>query len=171
MPADDPMIDGAIGGDDPGAEGGGARPGGFKPVIDWRRAAELLAQGCTVTAAARQVGASRSQLSRRRNHDPVFQGWVRDLEADRPGPLDPPSESSRLQALRERLHDAIDNEVQGGNVRVILWLADRLKLVTPTPAAAKQEPGLDELLGALGNEDLEAFRQLNPAEDEDGDER
>lgn len=126
----------------------------LKPVVDWRMAAELLARGVSITEAARQLGCSRSQLSRRRNHDPVFQDWIKACETSLP-----PVRERRLGSLRQRLHDAIDAEVQGGNVRVILWLADRLKLVSPPDKAVSASP-LDELLRGMTEADIKEFESL-----------
>lgn len=65
----------------------------------------------------------------------------------------------RIGSLRQRLHDAIDAEVQGGNVRVILWLADRLKLVSP-PDKVKSTSPLDDLLRGMTEDDLKEFESL-----------
>lgn len=135
----------------------GERPGKAvltRSVVDWRAAAELLARGLTVAEAARQVGCSRSQLSRRRNHDEVFRSWVETFQSSLPPPAD-----RRAGSLRERLHHAIDAEVQGGNVRVILWLADRLKLINP-PDRTPARSGLDELLRDMTEQDLKEFESL-----------
>ncbi|MDH3661882.1 MAG: hypothetical protein OEU92_17940 [Alphaproteobacteria bacterium] len=125
-----------------------------RPVVDWRMAAELLARGLSVAEAARQIGCSRSQLSRRRNHDEVFQSWVAACEINLP-----PVRERKIGSLRQRLHDAIDAEVQSGNVRVILWLADRLKLVSPTEKEASTS-GLDDLLRAMTEQDIKEFERL-----------
>ena len=125
-----------------------------RPVIDWRLAAELLARGLSVAEAARRVGCSRSRLSRRRNHDVVFRSWVEASEVSMP-----PMRERKMGSLRQRLHDAIDAEVQGGNVRVILWLADRLKLITPVD---KEKPtsSLDDLLRSMTDQDIKEFESL-----------
>lgn len=125
-----------------------------RPVIDWRMAAELLARGLSVAETARQIGCSRSQLSRRRNHDAVFQSWIEDCQISLP-----PVRERKIGSLRQRLHDAIDAEVQGGNVRVILWLADRLKLVTPDKKQ-KSTSSLDELLRSMSEQDIREFESL-----------
>lgn len=125
-----------------------------RTVVDWRMAAELLARGLTVAEAARQVGCSRSQLSRRRNHDEVFKSWITSFETSLPR-----APERRLGSLRERLHHAIDDEVQSGNVRVILWLADRLKLVNP-PEKKPQSSALDDLLRGMSEQDLKEFENL-----------
>lgn len=131
-----------------------AKPVLLRPVVDWRMAAELLARGLSTAEAARQVGCSRSQLSRRRNHDQVFKGWIKACETNLP-----PVRERRIGSLRQRLHDAIDAEVQGGNVRVILWLADRLKLVSP-PDKVKSTSPLDDLLRGMTEDDLKEFESL-----------
>lgn len=125
-----------------------------RPVIDWRMAAELLARGLSIAEAARQVGCSRSQLSRRRNHDEVFRTWIEACEIKLP-----PVRDRKISSLRQRLHDAIDAEVEGGNVRVILWLADRLKLVNPTDKETSNA-ALDDLLQTMTDQDIKEFEQL-----------
>lgn len=125
-----------------------------RPVVDWRMAAELLARGLSIAEAARQVGCSRSQLSRRRNHDQVFQSWIDSCEFSLP-----PVRERKIGSLRQRLHDAIDAEVQSGNVRVILWLADRMKLVSPADKE-KSTSALDDLLHAMTDQDIEEFESL-----------
>jgi len=121
--------------------------------IDWRRAAELLAQGFTVTETARQLGCSRSSLSRRRKRDPGFQQLIEEQRAlaHRQG--------ERIDGLRRVLTDAIEQEVRNGNVRVILWLADRLKLVTPVDERTPENE-LRSLLGSLGPDELREFEDL-----------
>jgi len=125
-----------------------------QPVVDWRMAAELLARGVSIAETARQVGCSRSRLSRRRNHDTVFQSWIEESEISLP-----PVRERKMGSLRQRLHDAIDVEVQGGNVRVILWLADRLKLVTPDDKK-KPSSSLDDLLRSMTDQDIQEFESL-----------
>ena len=121
--------------------------------IDWRHAAELLARGLNVAAVARRVGCSRSQVSRKRNQDPVFQGWIEEFEAK----IEVPS-TDRMVGLRRALHEAIDAEVRAGNVRVILWVADRVKLLAPEERPAEQE--LRDLLGGLSPDELREFESL-----------
>jgi len=125
-----------------------------RSVVDWRMAAELLARGLSIAETARQVGCSRSQLSRRRNHDEVFRSWIEACEISLPAVRE-----RKIGSLRQRLHDAIDAEVQGGNVRVILWLADRLKLVTPVDKE-KSTSSLDDLLRAMTDQDIKEFESL-----------
>ena len=120
---------------------------------DWRRAAQMLARGDAVTAVAAEIGCSRSQLSRKRNHEPLFQSWVAEFQEGGLAPDD------RMARLRHAVHRAIENEVRSGNVRVVLWLADRLKLVTP-PTEATPGQELQEILNGLSPEELREFQGL-----------
>jgi hypothetical protein len=118
---------------------------------DWRLAAQLLANGEPLAVVARTLRCSRSQLSRKRNHDPLFQDLIEEFRQMGP--------EERLARLRQAVHRAIDLAVAGNNVRVVLWLADRLKLVTPP---SERTPGeeLRELLNGLTPEELREFESL-----------
>ena len=123
-------------------------------VIDWHQAAELLAQGMTTAQAAARVGCSRGALARKRRHDPIFQNWTarcREAAAD--------SGTQRFADLRLTLEAVIAREVRAGNVRVTLWLADRLKLVTP-PNERTPDQELRQILGGLTSEELREFESL-----------
>ncbi|MGH6902727.1 MAG: hypothetical protein ACREIR_08305 [Geminicoccaceae bacterium] len=131
-----------------------ARGRAARRVIDWHQAAELLARGLTSAAVAAHVGCARATLARKRRHDPVFQGWLaRCREAQ------PEQESSGLPDLRDTVHRVIEAHVRDGNLRVILWLADRLKLVTP-PSEHTPEQELRALLRGLTSEELREFESL-----------
>lgn len=124
---------------------------------DWRRAAQLLAYGESIAATAQQIGCSQSQLSRKRRRDPVFQAWIEDFR--RMGP------EERLAWLRESVHRKIEEEVSKGTVRVLLWLADRMNLVSP---ASERTPAqeLKDLVNGLSPEELREFESLrDPPED------
>jgi transposase-like protein len=125
------------------------------PFADWRRAAKLLAQGEGVAAVAEKLGCSRSQLSRMRNHDSIFQSWIEEFRQLGP--------DERLARLRETVHRKIEEEVGKGTVRVLLWLADRLNLLTP-PSERTPEHELQELLNGLSDEELREFESLGDAE-------
>jgi transposase-like protein len=120
---------------------------------DWRRAAQMLARGDAVTAVAAKLGCSRSQLSRKRNHEPLFQSWIAEFQQVELGP------DARMARLRHAVHRAIENEVRSGNVRVVLWLADRLKLVTP-PSEGTPGQELQDILNGLSPEELREFQDL-----------
>jgi Helix-turn-helix domain of resolvase len=131
----------------------GARRAEPRP-IDWHHAAELLAGGMPIATVARRLGCSRSQLSRKRHHDPAFQSWIEDSK--RTAPM---RERDRIAELGLAVRAAIEAEVKTGNVRVVLWLADRLKLITP-PSERTPEQELRDILGGLGPDELEEFESL-----------
>jgi hypothetical protein len=126
-------------------------------VVDWHQAAELLAQGLSTADVATRVGCSSGALARRRKHDPVFQTW---MSRCREAGAEP--DTGRLADLRETLQKAIAKEVHAGNVRVVLWLADRLKLVTP-PSEHTPDQELRQMLGGLTSEELCEFEALRDA--------
>jgi hypothetical protein len=116
---------------------------------------------------AASLGCSRAALARRRKHDPVFQAWMAqcretDAAPADPQPADPQLAKAQLTDLRPTLQAAIEKEVRGGNVRVVLWLADRLKLVTP-PDQHTPEQELRQILGGLTSEELCEFEGLRDA--------
>jgi hypothetical protein len=125
--------------------------------IDWHQGAELLAQGMSIADVATRLGCSRGTLARRRKHDPVFQSWMARCREAGAEP-----DSRRLADLRMTLHETIEKEVRAGNVRVILWLADRLKLVTP-PSERTPDQELRQILGGLSSEELSEFEGLRDA--------
>jgi hypothetical protein len=102
-----------------------ARRRAARRVIDWPQAAELLAQGLTIATVAERVGCAPTTLARKRRQDPAFRDRLTRCRTPEPKP-----EGSRLPDLRSTLQRAIADQVGTGNVRVILWLAERLKLVT-----------------------------------------
>jgi transposase-like protein len=131
-----------------------ARRRGARRVIDWPQAAELLGQGLTIAAVAERVGCAPATLARKRRQDPAF----RDRLA-RPHSPEPKPEGSRMPGLRARLQCAVADEVGIGNLRVILWLAERLKLVTP-PSERTPQQELRALLDSLTEEELLEFESL-----------
>ena len=71
-------------------------------------------------------------------------------------------QAQRFEELRPAIHKVIAREVGLGNVRVTLWLADRLKLVTP-PSQQTPEQELRQLLAGLTTEELLEFESLRDA--------
>jgi Bacterial regulatory protein, Fis family len=132
----------------------GARPAPRRP--DWRRAAALLACDYHLGETARRVGCSRSQLSRKLHRDPVFQGWIEEFKSSGPG------SEVRLALLREAVQEKIEAEVLDGNLRVVLWMADRLKLVSASSQRTSGEE-LRELLSGLSSTELREFESLRDA--------
>jgi len=122
---------------------------------DWRLAARLLANGEPLATVATTLGCSRSQLSRKRNHDPLFQDLIEEFRQMEP--------AERMAHLRQVVHRAIDLAVANENVRVVLWLADRLKLVTPPNERTPGEE-LREMLNGLSPEELLEFESLRESD-------
>ena len=105
-----------------------------------------------MATVARRVGCSRSHLSRKRNQDVAFRRWIGEF-ADAAGEREP------IGDLRVVVHAAIETQVRKGNVRVILWLADRLKLITP-PSDRTPEQELHAILRGLSTDELREFESL-----------
>jgi hypothetical protein len=122
---------------------------------DWRLGAQLLANGEPLAVVARILKCSRSQLSHKRNHDPQFQDLIEEFRQMGP--------EERLARLRHSVHRAIDRAVALDNVRVVLWLADRLKLVTP-PNEQTPDHELQNLLNGLSAEERSEFESLGDPE-------
>lgn len=136
--------------------GAPASASGVRRRVDWRRAAQLLAEGKTPAEVAQALGCARSTIRRRLAHDRRFKETIARMAASH----DP--EEERLRRLRQTCQQAIENEVQNGNVRVILWLADRLKLIRPSDQRTPQNE-LDDLIGTMSADELEAFEALADA--------
>ena len=124
---------------------------GAPPRPDWRLAAQLLANGEPLAVVARILKCSRSQLSHKRNHDALFQDLIEEFR--KMGP------EERLARLRHEVHRALDRAVADDNVRVVLWLADRLNLLTP-PGEPTPDQALRRLLSGLSPEELHEFESL-----------
>ncbi len=133
----------------------GARAAPGRP--DWRRAAEMLADGHTVIEVARTLPCSRSQLSRKRNHDPQFQGWIEEFEEKDMTP------DRRMARLRRAWHEGVEKAAGKGDVRILVWLAERLNLATP-PGEETRGGVLPEILNGLSPEELREFESLRDPE-------
>jgi hypothetical protein len=118
---------------------------------DWRLAAQLLANGESVAFVAKTLECSRSQLSHKRNHDQLFQDLIEEFRKMSP--------EERLERLRHSVRRALDRAVADDNVRVVLWLADRLKLVEP-PDERTPADELREMLSGLSPDEQREFESL-----------
>jgi transposase-like protein len=123
-------------------------------VIDWQRAAELLAGGMTIAAVAAQVGCSPTTLARKRRQEPLFRSGQDRCHQPRSEETD-----GQLGELCDSLQGTIATEVSHGNLRVIMWLADRLKMVTPLSQSTPEEE-LRAIVGSLTTEELRDFQAL-----------
>jgi|GEM_PF-2041083 len=93
---------------------------------DWDLAAALLARGSGVGYAARTVGCHRTTVWRALQRSEAFRRRIAELRADYVTEAAAP-----LDRLRGEVVAGIRQEVALGNVRVLLWLADRLGLAAP----------------------------------------
>ncbi len=66
----------------------------------------------------------------------------------------------RVSALRDALLDSIEHEVQTGNVRVILWLADKLRVLDAAGGEKKPAEELRRFFSELDGEELREFASL-----------
>lgn len=66
----------------------------------------------------------------------------------------------RVGALRDALLDAIEHEVQVGNVRVILWLADKLRVLEASSGEKKPADELRRFFSDLDGDELREFASL-----------
>ena len=66
----------------------------------------------------------------------------------------------RVGALRDALLDAIEHEVQTGNVRVILWLADKLRVLEAAGGEKKPAEELRSFFAELDGDELREFASL-----------
>ena len=66
----------------------------------------------------------------------------------------------RVSALRDALLDSIEHEVQTGNVRVILWLADKLKVLEASTGEKKPAEELRHFFAELDGDELREFASL-----------
>jgi hypothetical protein len=94
--------------------------------IDWDLAAPMLARGSGVGNAARVVGCHRTTVWRARCGSEAFRRRIAGLRADYVTEAAAPPDR-----LREEVVAGIRQKVALGNVRVLLWLADRLGLASP----------------------------------------
>jgi len=66
----------------------------------------------------------------------------------------------RVSALRDALLDAIEHEVETGNVRVILWLADKLRVLDAAHAERQPAEELRRFFNELDSSELREFASL-----------
>lgn len=81
-------------------------------------------------------------------------------QAAAPSACKEPAAENRVFQLRGILFDSIEREVRDGNVRVILWLADRLKLLDMAETEASPASELRAMLDDLNPSELREFAGL-----------
>lgn len=127
--------------------------------IDWREAAQQLASGATIKEAAKAAGCTQNRLRARLRSDPDLQQLIENTPTTDHGILASLSAEGDLTDLESILREAIAHEVRAGNVRVVLWLADRLKLANPH-GDRSSESRLEELIQSLTAEELRELESL-----------
>jgi len=95
--------------------------------LDWALAAEMLAEGCSTAQVASKIGTSRQHVWRVMKDSDVFR---RRFAANRLRSI--AEAGGVIDGLRGEVAETLKREVLGGNIRVTLWLADRLGLVGRT---------------------------------------
>lgn len=98
-------------------------------AIDWAEAARLAAAGLTSREIVDRVGCSRTQLYRRRTGCGLFQALVAAYEAAGSGIV--PEAEAEAASIETKVRQKVETEVADGNLKVALWLAERLRLFTP----------------------------------------
>lgn len=104
-------------------------------AIDWCEAARLAAAGLPPREITRRVGCSRSQLHRRMTSCGLFRGLVAEYAAKHEAGL---SEAD-AGTIETRVRQKVVDEVAEGNLKVALWLAERLRLFTPDDEDSPEE--------------------------------
>jgi len=94
--------------------------------FDWKLAAEMLAAGAPTIAVAQHIGCSRQHLWRVMRQSDAFRAR---LEATRSRSI--VEAGTELDGLRGEVTAILKQEILSGNVRVAMWLAQRIGLVGP----------------------------------------
>lgn len=133
--------------------------------IDWNRAAWLTASGARPSEILAEVHCSRSQLRRRQQTCGLFGALVEqyrlvlaelDIVDGKPGSQRRPAGDSQL--LVETVREKLEQEIIDGNIKVAMWLAERLRLYSPEDREGT-DGTLRRLLETMTEAEREAFRQ------------
>lgn len=101
----------------------------------WARIAYYLASGVTVTEVARHFKLSRSTIWRALQRSP---GLRRRIAAERE--MLRRESDSRFVAMRHAVVEGLSRAINAGNIRAILWAAQRLELGGPLLVAKECQP-------------------------------
>lgn len=115
--------------------------------VPWQEVVRLLAAGLSEGEVAELVDCDLKTLRARIRR---WGGIERIVARYREESAESPTETYRR--LVELVYAHLERQVRSGNLRVLLWVADRLRLVRPLEAAAQPDP-LEERLAALAEED------------------
>jgi hypothetical protein len=117
--------------------------------VPWQEVVRLLAAGLTEAEVAEIVGCDARTLRARVER---WGGLERVVARYREESAESPAETYRR--LVELVYAHLERQVRSGNLRVLLWVADRLRLVRPLEAAGQPDI-LEERLAALAEEDVD----------------
>ncbi len=123
-------------------------------VVDWDDAARLLAAGLSHREVCELAGCSLPQLQGKLARSAAFREAV--IRHREEGPGEPAVMYDRLRRL---VYTHLERLVRSGNLRVLLWIADKLKLVQPIDKAAP-ELELRTILDSLSDEEFAQFEAL-----------
>jgi hypothetical protein len=101
----------------------------------WARIAYYLASGVTVAEVARHYGLSRSTIWRAMQRSP---GLRRRIAAERE--MLRRESDSRFVAMRHAVVEGLSRAINAGNIRAILWAAQRLELGGPLLVTKECQP-------------------------------
>jgi hypothetical protein len=126
-------------------------------AIDWSKAAWLMASGARPGEIAKAVGCSRSQLLRRRQGCGLFRALVEQYAlglAEVDG-IAGETDDGHLH-LAETVRAHLEREIIDGNLKVSMWLAERLRLFSPADKAGT-DGTLRRLLESMTEAERAAF--------------
>ncbi len=122
--------------------------------VDWEDAARLLAVGLSASEVAQLVGTTPGRVRYRLARVKAFRELVERYRAEgRTGPREAYERLCRL------VYAHLERQVRCGNLRVLLWVADRLKLVRPAEVDVA-EAELARLVDSLPEEQREELARL-----------
>ncbi len=123
-------------------------------AIDWDDAARLLAAGLSHREVCELAGCTLPQLQAKLARSPAFREAVARHREEGPG--EPAVMHDRLRRL---VYTHLERLARSGNLRVLLWIADKLKLVQPLDKAVP-ELELRSILENLSEEEFAQFEAL-----------
>lgn len=131
--------------------------------IDWTKAARLTADGVRAADIVRAVGCSRSQLRRRQQACRLFMALVDEYasaliagDAPQSGREPRAAPAATESPLADTVRAKLEQEIIDGNVRVAMWLAERLRLFSPEDKGGS-DATLLRLLETMSEAEREAF--------------
>ncbi len=132
----------------------GAKAPSKRTPIDWDDAARLLAVGLTPVEVAQLVGTTPGRINARIKRVRSFREAIEQHRSA--GRASPREAYERFCKL---VYAHLERQVRSGNLKVLMWIADRMKLVRP-PDVDAPELELQRLLRTLSEEQRAEIRAL-----------